>query len=219
MEHWDESFMLFQCLYTMRNAISWLLSLPRTHFTLQQLSLNRKHIQTHPTRILKCSVVNLRNHEKYKLTFLLNISCMLYILSKVELTNDRGIWWWEGGCQVPLVCGQWLYHTGSRTSSRYCCQQPSSGPLPQCWKLIFPVQHLVSNTSSPLNLKYENEDYLPQLLLRAGDQGKWAAREYMKGQKKKKNSPWLKLLYYNRSIFSIIVRVHNHYFKIWEGKD
>lgn len=106
------------------------------------------------------------------LTLLVNISCTIYILIKV---NSEMIEVFDGrkGVAKFLVWGQWLYDT----SSRYRCQQPSPGPLPQCWKLILPVEHLVSNTTSPTNVKYENKDHLPQLLLRAADQGRWAARE------------------------------------------
>lgn len=56
-------------------------------------------------------------------------------------------------------------------------------PCHSAENLIFPVHHLICNTSSPSSLKLENEDSLPQLLLSAGDQGRWAAREYMQGQK------------------------------------
>lgn len=109
--------------------------------------------------------------------------------------------------------------SASRTCSWCCCQQPPPGPLPQCWKLIFPAQHLVSNTSSPLNLKQETEDQPPQLLLRAGDQDKWEQGNTWRTKRKISLSPRLKLLYYPISILSVITGVHNQRCKIREGKD
>lgn len=102
----------------------------------------------------------------------------------------------------------------SRTSLWCCCQQPPPGPLPQRWKLIFPAQLLVSNTSSPLNLKQENEDHPPQLLLRAADRGKWEQGNTWRAKRKIS----LTEAYYPARIFSVVI-VHNHCCKIWEGKD
>lgn len=104
----------------------------------------------------------------------------------------------------------------SRTSSWCRCQQPPPGPLPQCWKLIFPAQHLVSNTSSPLNLKQENQTshhscFWEQQIRISGSKG------VHEGWKEK--SPWLKLLYYPISTSSVITGGHNQCCTIWEGND